>query len=344
MGRGGRGGGGGGSFGGGGGFRGGGSFGGGGGSRGGFGGGSWGGSRGGFTGGFRPRPPRHTTVFVGGPRRRYVGGPGPGPRGGGGCAPIGCGTTVALLFIAIVVLGVLFNVFLPRDMVSSGDITPSTVEREPLPAGTVMETGYYTDEVSWISNPDVLQEGMEAFYDQTGVQPYLYLADGVGGDPWPDTGALEAFANEKYEQLFEDEGHLLLVYVDNGQQWRAAYTTGSQARAVFDDEAAAILRDYLDQYYTSSLSDEEYFSTAFAKTAERMMQVTRSPWPMVLIALAVLAAVIIGFVWWRKARQSKAQKQKELEQMLNTPLETFGDTEAQRRAKQYEDDTERKDS
>lgn len=44
-----------------------------------------------------------------------------------------------------------------------------------------------------------------------------------------------------------------------------------------DDEAITILADYLDQYYYSDLNDEEFFSTTFAKTAERIMSVTRSP-------------------------------------------------------------------
>lgn len=346
MGRGGRGGGGGsrggsrgGSFGGGRSFRGGGSFGGGGSSRGGY----RGGSRGGFGGGFRPRPPRHTTVFVGTPgwgRRRRAAPPPGGPHpGGGGCAPVGCGTTIALIIIAVVALMVLIPLFAGGSLFSAfggGDITPSTVEREKLPAGAVNETGYYTDELGWIYTPADLEEGMEAFYDETGVQPYLYLSDGVDGDPWPDTATLEGYADQLYDQLFTDEGHLLLVYLDNGQSWRAAYTTGSQARAVFDEEAASILRDYLDQYYTSDLTDEEYFSTAFQKTAERMMHITRSPWPYVLIAVAAVVVIAIAFTWWRRAKEKKAQEQKRVEEMLNTPLETFGQSEAERRAEKYE--------
>ena len=207
------------------------------------------------------------------------------------------------------------------------------MEREKLPAGAVNETGYYTDELGWIYTPADLEEGMEAFYDETGVQPYLYLSDGVDGDPWPDTATLEGYADQLYDQLFTDEGHLLLVYLDNGQSWRAAYTTGSQARAVFDEEAASILRDYLDQYYTSDLTDEEYFSTAFQKTAERMMHITRSPWPYVLIAVAAVVVIAIAFTWWRRAKEKKAQEQKRVEEMLNTPLETFGQSEAERRAK-----------
>lgn len=45
-----------------------------------------------------------------------------------------------------------------------------------------------------------------------------------------------------------------------------------------DNEAVSILADYLDRYYNdSSVSEEEIFSNAFAKTADRIMTVTRSP-------------------------------------------------------------------
>ena len=56
-----------------------------------------------------------------------------------------------------------------------------------------------------------------------------------------------------------------------------------------DDEAVGILADYLDRYYSSDLDDEEFFSLTFEKTAERIMTVTKSPWPTVLIVVAVVA-------------------------------------------------------
>ena len=68
---------------------------------------------------------------------------------------------------------------------SSGDITRSTVKREPLDKAYVNETGYYTDELGWIRSSSTLEKGMKDFYQETGVQPYLYITDTVNGTTSP---------------------------------------------------------------------------------------------------------------------------------------------------------------
>lgn len=226
----------------------------------------------------------------------------------------------------------------------------STVEREPLPSNAVTETEYYTDEPGWISNQNELLSGMKSFYQQTGVQPYLYIADTVNGSRSPSTQELQQYAQELYDRLFTDEGHFLLVFWDSGTgSYRCGYTVGAQAKTVMDDEAVGILSDYLDRYYTdTSMGDEEFFSTVFAKTAERIMSVTRSPWPTVLIVVVVAAAVVLVVVllykWWKRAKEQKNREAEQAQKILNTPLETFGDLDAEERAKKYEGDSDGKDS
>lgn len=190
----------------------------------------------------------------------------------------------------------------------------STVEREPLPSSAVTETEYYTDEPGWISNQNELLSGMKSFYQQTGVQPYLYIADTVNGSRSPSTQELQQYAQELYDRLFTDEGHFLLVFWDSGTgSYRCGYTVGAQAKTVMDDEAVGILSDYLDRYYTdTSMGDEEFFSTVFDKTAERIMSVTRSPWPTVLIVVVVAAAVVLVVVllykWWKRAKEQRTAR------------------------------------
>ncbi len=175
-----------GGFGGGGGFggRGGGGFGGrsgggfgGGGSRGGFGGGSrggFGGGGGGFGGGgFRPPHHHHGGhwhgpnlggFFLGyglGRSSGGGGGPAPGPGGNRGCG--GCLVGVLAALIVVVVLATVFSDF---GGVSSSGVTASTIQREALPAGSVVETRYYTDELGWIRNETELTAGMRNFYQR----------------------------------------------------------------------------------------------------------------------------------------------------------------------------------
>lgn len=171
----------------------------------------------------------------------------------------------------------------------------STVEREPLPSSAVTETEYYTDEPGWISNQNELLSGMKSFYQQTGVQPYLYIADTVNGSRSPSTQELQQYAQELYDPSLYRRGAFPAGFL--GQRYgklSLRIHSGGPAKTVMDRRAVGILSDYLDRYYTdTSMGDEEFFSTVFAKTAERIMSVTRSPWPTVLIVVVVAAAVVL---------------------------------------------------
>ena len=293
-------------------------------------------------GGFYGGPSRHYSrppVFIH-TSRHYYGGR---PYYGGGRRGTGCGTVFAVLVVLFVILMVLFPIVGASIPSGESGITASTVERQPLPAGSVEETGYYTDECGWILNEGRLTDGLKTFYRLTGVQPYIYIADGVDGSVRPSADAIQSYAESLYDQLFTDEAHFLLVFCDDGAgSYTCGYTVGSAAKTIMDDEALGILRDYLDRYYTSDVGDEEFFSLSFEKTAERIMTVTKSPWPGVLTVVAVVAGVVLvvvlAFNWWKKAKAQKNLEDQRTAEILNTPLEKFGDSEAEELAKKYEKD------
>ena len=301
---------------------------------GGFGGGRSGGSfggghRGGFHGGFRTGP-----IFINN-SRRYYGGGGGGNHGDGNGGGSGGGMAVLVVLIAVFLLaGILF---ITRGLPSGGSIAKSTVEREKLPASAVQETAYYTDaDGSWVRSPSQLERGMRAFYQETGVQPYLYI---LPNGESTSIDELTARAETLYGELFDDEGHFLLVFCDNGYgSFNCGYTVGSQAKTVMDDEAVGILADYLDRYYSDmSISEEEIFSNAFEKTGERIMTVTRSPVVPVAACIAVVAVAVLVFITLKKRREQREREQKRAEEILKTPLEKFGDEEVEDLAKKYED-------
>ena len=183
---------------------------------------------------------------------------------------------------------------------------------------------------------------MKDFYQRTGVQPYLYILRDYNGSTTPTTTQLQQFAEQEYDKLFTDEGHFLLVFCDTGSgSYNCGYAVGSQAKTIMDSEAVSVLADYLDRYYSSNMEDEEFFSTVFQKTGERIMTVTKSQAPMVIIVIviagAVVAVVFLLYRWREKARQEKRRRDKEMEDILQTPLEQFGDEdEAENLAKKYE--------
>ncbi len=337
---------------------------------------SFGGGGGGFGGGFgggRPHAP-------GGP-----GGPGPGgPRGGFGFggfhAPViiagnnignsggsgsggsggsnnpnnsgGSGCSGFLYILGILLVIILVGALLGScdntggyDTGSSSSVAASTVQREALPASASEDVGWYTDaDGDWIHNTSLLTNGLKSFYQQTGVRPYLYI---LPNGTTTSVSDLQSRAESLYSELFSDEGHFLLVFCDDGEGgYNCGYAVGSQAKTVMDSEAISILGDYLDRYYSDmSISEEEIFSNAFAKTAERIMTVTGSTartTTMVLggvAAVAIVAGVVIFVV--RKKSADKAAEAKRTQDILNTPLEKFGSDEVEELAKKYQSDEEK---
>lgn len=339
---------GGGSFGGG--SRGGGSFGGSGGGRGSgsFGGrigGSGGGSFGGSHMGGRPS---------GGPGFGMSGGgspvrPGGGSFGGrGGCGCGALGAIAVVLIFALIVMGAFSScvsalagsgISSSSGSSSTSSITASTIEREKLSSSLVNETGYYTDETgSFINSSTELTSGLKSFYQQTGVQPYVYITDNIDGDYAPSEDDLDTFAENLYETLFTDEGHLLFVYVDltGSDGYMGHIVIGYSAQTVIDDEAYEILTQYINAYYyDSSLSNAEFISNAFRDAGERIMHVEKSAWPYVLIVFGAIAILIILLIWWKKRKAQKNLEAQQTEEILNTPLQQYGNTDAEELAKKY---------
>ena len=308
------------------------------------GGGSFGGSssRGGGSGGSRPstgggfgsgsifRPPvyRRTVILpMGG-----SGGGGSGSPQGGGQKKQGLG---CLAFAITALAVVLIFIMLTQ---SSNDITRSTVERQPLPGGSVNETAYYTDNLGWIGNQTELLSGMRHFYRETGVQPHLYLTEYIEGNSDPSDAVVEAFLYDLYDELFTDEAHLLVIFQEHQGYYHTWYMGGEQTKTVIDREAADILMDTLDaHYHNDSFSDEQFFSKVFEDSADRIMTVTKSPWIPVFLVLFVLLLTALLFLWWKKHKEQKNLEARQTEEILNTPLESFGDLEAENLAKKYDD-------
>ena len=326
----------------------GGSRGGGGRSFGGGGGRSSGGSFGGFSGhsggGYRPSGGGYRPSGGG----FYPGGMGYSGRGGGGgagCGGFGCGgclTTIIVVIVILFVLAILYGVISEvggtissaGSSGSSGSVAKSTVQREALPASASSETGYYTDEEDWFSRPSDLESGLKYFYKKTGVQPYVYV---VGSSHGTTLSALQTFADEQYDALFNDEAHYLMVFYDDGYggySW--AYSLGNQAKSVMDNEANEILADYIDRYYyDNTITDEEFFSLSFEKTADRIMSVTKPASAYIMPVVGVIAVLLIAFFWWRAAVKARQKKAEETARILNTPLEEMGDPDLEDLERKY---------
>lgn len=248
---------------------------------------------------------------------------------------VGCG--LALIVFCVVFLLVIAFALFGAGGCSTNGIGASTVAREALPASAVNETEYFKDtDGTWINDSSELYDGMRAFYKETGVQPYLYILPNGSST---STKELSSLAEQYYDELFTDEGHFLLVFCDDGNgSYNCGYAVGAQAKTVMDSEAIGILADYLDRYYYDySLSEEEIFEKTFASTGERIMTVTTSPVVYVAgAAVVIVVALVIAFIVWKRHEKRK-QEQEQMERILHTPLESFGDQDVENLAGKYED-------
>ena len=260
-------------------------------------------------------------------------------RGGGGCGGAGCGCLTMVIFLLAVGMIFLFasGMISPS---SSDSVTPSTIEREPLDSGLVNETDYYTDQAGWIENHTTMLHGLRHFYNETGVQPHVYITDNINGEVNPSEDQFIDYAEGLYDELFTDEAHLLLVFFEPSPgDYIYYYTPGLQVRSVIDNEATDILSDYIDRYYYSNMSEAEFFSKAFEDAANRIMTVTKSPWITVWIVVALVALVFLLFSWWKSKQAQKNLEAEQTKEILSKPIERFGTSAEEKLIKKYQDDS-----
>ena len=300
------------------------------------------------------------------------GGMGMMPRRRGGCGG-GCSTLLimlVLLFIVIAIISTMNNFATPQHWVHDGQwhgvqqgqpavvdpfpgVIPSTIIRTPLEAGSARETGsLFTDHLGWISNQTALTTGMRNFHQATGVRPHLYLIGEINGNAYPTNPELQAFAEQAYDRLFEDEAHVLLLFFENyNYDYGMWVVAGNQARSVMDQEAQDILMDFVQRYYYQDISEEDLFSRAFDSTAQRIMYRPTPPpeptdnrpiWITIIVAAGVVLLALILFKWWSRKQEQKNLEAEQTERILSQPLETIGSQgdAASQLAEQYQDDNQ----
>ena len=280
----------------------------------------------------------------------------------GGC---GCGTIFVIVIVLIIVLAAISlasnfvfftspqitNVSITGAVSEPTHVTPSTREREPLPANAANDVGpMFTDHLNWIDNPTQMQAGLRNFHQATGVRPHVYIIGEINGNTSPTNAQVGDFAIALYDQLFDDEAHLLFVFFESGD-WPNNTTEifaqpGTQARLVMDGEALDILFDYIEFYNsqfftTDGFSMEQVFSNSFDQTAQRIMH--RAPdnrpvWIAIIVVAGVVLLAYLSFTWWQRKQAQKNLEAEQTERILNQTLDTFGDDEAARLAKQYENE------
>ena len=187
-----------------------------------------------------------------------------------GCAPLALLGALAVLLIVVLIVSL------------------SSCRQEEKAAGDALwDGGWYADELGRIEKDGPLVSGMKAFRRQVGLRPYLTILSGV------EPEALDAYAHDQYEALFEDEGHLLVVYDEWGEdKYYLAAQVGPESDLSAEDRQ--ILLDAMEQAYQDRLNTSyaEAFGAGF-KAAAKRMQAGKEAGKGSVAPLFILAGVLV---------------------------------------------------
>lgn len=277
-----------------------------------------------------PRPPRSTYHSTPPPRHSHYGGYSNPYRTRPYTSGYRKNNGLVSIFMIIIMLFILIITF--KGM-NRSDITVSTTNREPLGAEACTESkSWFDDQVGWISSDAKMTKGLKEFYKKTGVQPYVIITDNVNGKGATlNDSEAEQYLQETYDALFDDEGHLIFLFLEyESGTYKGYLYAGNQASSVIDTEAQEIIYDFVDYYYTSNLDDNEFFSTVFEKSAERIMQKTTTGNDILLKTIIVIGIIggisVIGYLIIRK-KKIELQEAEEKRKILETPIEKLNDEE-----------------
>lgn len=258
-----------------------------------------------------PRPPRY-------PRRYYS--------SSGGCSS----SIVTVIIIFIIIFFSLFYSVLGKSNQTN------TTERNAL-IGIVHKTDWYEDDIGWISSKQVLITGLDNFYKETGIQPYVmlipYSKEFWNGDNINATNA-DTYLESVYTEKFSDEAHFIFAYfeckddIKSEMNGEFRYLSGYAADTIMDNEAINILWGYHSKnYYDTSLTIEQMIANTFTETAVSIMSKPTNGWDFAKVAIIIVGAIVIVIcivIIVKTSAKRKKEKEEYNKEILNTPLETFG--------------------
>ncbi|MBE5944581.1 MAG: TPM domain-containing protein [Lachnospiraceae bacterium] len=279
------------------------------------------------------RPTRHHYHSPYRRRTYYRGGTTVVHNNGCGC---GCSSFFGVIIMMIVILA-LFSSFSGTRRSNSKyynykapsyNDSYSNVERDKFD-GLVQLNGYYSDPDGILYDDEIkpLEKGLKHFYETTGVCAFVYFVEEL--EPGVD-GIEEAAAI--YDELFNDEGHILLLYdYTNAYMYDAC---GYEIATTLDSEAIDILYDYVEAKWSQDSENlGEIFGGGLAEAADRIMYKERSFGEKyksiiitVIVSIVVIIIVSLLYKWWKAKKAQENKEQEDLEKVLSTPLETFGTT------------------
>ncbi len=229
-------------------------------------------------------PPPPGRRWWGGFRFWPFGGYGYGYRPGGGCS--GCLLPFVVVIAVVVVISlaatgvtklgnsVRYGFAAAPGTATGTEYDNSSSAREKADTGVAFSSDCVLDELGWLDDAEATGESLEAFYEATGVQPYVYFR--AYDASLTTDEEKEDFAYEWYDENIDNQGTFLYIYFaeedsDNDRGYDV-YVNGYDIDSVMDEEAVEIFWEYLDRYWASDLSTDDMLTRTFTATANAIMQ------------------------------------------------------------------------
>jgi hypothetical protein len=225
------------------------------------------------------------------------------------------------------VLVILFILFTLNRYFDSLAVSGSQISREKL-QNTKWEL-HVEDDLGWL-DPGRVGEGLKAFWQETGVVPYVMLVD--DRKAFEEHDSLESMAEAVFDErgLNEDMMLFLVASHEDSDDYYGWITLGHEAALVMDKEAQDILTRHFRSWWDKdpgSVTETQLFSRAFRDAGKSIMRAA-PPWWLIPAALGLLILCVLAAIVALNARTKKIKAEAELakktEEVLKTPLEELG--------------------
>lgn len=147
---------------------------------------------------------------------------------------------------------------------------------------------------------ELLKESFKAFYDKTGIEPYLYafessnLPSKYGSET--NQKAMEDYAYDIYVNTFPDEGHFMILYSetrnsDEITDWIWVDMAGDDTNDLIDDSAFVDFQSSMQRYLRNdSIPNGEAIAKSFDESTKTIMK----PSVLQLLFLSIFFLFFLG--------------------------------------------------
>lgn len=228
-------------------------------------------------------------------------------------------TVIVMIFVAAFLVAII-SMALSDETFGAG-----TIERHKLETGNSYINDCIIDEIGWFDNVSNTESRLKYFWEETGVQPFIYLR--AYDYSLTSDEAKEAWARDYYNRNFVTENVFLYVYFaeedTDGEVGYMAYVNGKQASSIMDSEAVEIFWNYVDRYWYSDITTDSMFVKVFSYTADTIMRVSTTGKDIIkwlIIAGIVFTVGVVAVIIVKAKYKRSREKAEEDARILNTSI------------------------